>query len=88
MIASLAHRGPDADGYYRQGTAGLGHRRLSIIDLADGVQPMTNEDGTVWITFNGEILSFPELCAGLEARGHVFQTRWYGWISQAPSWTP
>jgi len=75
MTASLVHRGPDAGGFYRKGAVGLGHRRLSIIDLAGGAQPMSNEDGTVWITFNGEIFNFLELRCELEARGHTFKTR-------------
>lgn len=75
MTSSLIHRGPDADGYYRWGPVGLGHRRLSIIDLAGGAQPMANEDGTVWITFNGEIFNFLQLRAELESRGHVFKSR-------------
>ncbi len=74
MTGALAHRGPDADGFYRNGCVGLGHRRLSIIDLAGGSQPMSNEDGTVWIVFNGEIFNFPELRAELESKGHVFKT--------------
>jgi len=72
MTAALAHRGPDGHGSYaRQGVA-LGHRRLSIIDPAGGRQPMSNEDGSVWVTFNGEIYNFRELRQDLEARGHRF----------------
>ncbi len=79
MNETIVHRGPDGDGFKlcRAGdtTIGLGHRRLSIIDLAGGAQPMTNEDGTVWVTYNGEIYNHAELRRELEARGHQFQTR-------------
>jgi asparagine synthase (glutamine-hydrolysing) len=69
------HRGPDDSGSYLSGPAGLGHRRLSIIDLSSGHQPMTNEDGTLWIVFNGEIYNFRALRDRLVARGHEFRTR-------------
>jgi asparagine synthase (glutamine-hydrolysing) len=75
MTDTMTHRGPDDDGYYISGTIGLGHRRLSIIDLAGGHQPMTNEDGTVWIVFNGEIYNFEELEKELIQKGHSFKTR-------------
>ncbi len=75
MTAVLAHRGPDGDGVHVDGPAGLGHRRLSIIDLAGGAQPIGNEDGTVWVVLNGEIYNFRDLRADLEARGHRFATR-------------
>lgn len=75
MIGCLTHRGPDEFGLYRDGRAGLGHARLSIIDLATGQQPLTNEDGTYWIVFNGEIFNYLELRAQLEAAGHRFKTR-------------
>jgi len=71
----LAHRGPDDEGYYVNGPAALGQRRLAILDLAGGHQPMSNEDGTVWITFNGEIYNFRELRQRLEGLGHRFATR-------------
>jgi asparagine synthase (glutamine-hydrolysing) len=71
----LAHRGPDGEGYYWGPGPGLGHRRLSIIDLEGGHQPMSNEDGTVWIVFNGEIYNSPELRHELEQRGHIFRTK-------------
>ncbi|HEX3147582.1 MAG TPA: asparagine synthase (glutamine-hydrolyzing) [Gemmataceae bacterium] len=70
----LAHRGPDAKGFHIDGGVGLGHRRLSIIDLAGGKQPMANADGTVWVTFNGEIYNFADLRGPLEARGYPFAT--------------
>jgi asparagine synthase (glutamine-hydrolysing) len=75
MIGVLRHRGPDADGYHFDGPTGLGHARLSIIDLAGGHQPMCNEDGSLWITFNGEIFNHVELRQELVARGHRFATR-------------
>jgi asparagine synthase (glutamine-hydrolysing) len=74
MCQALFHRGPDDDGYYHHGPVGLGQRRLSIIDLATGHQPLGNEDGTVWVTFNGEIYNFQELRPELERRGHRFAT--------------
>jgi asparagine synthase (glutamine-hydrolysing) len=74
MTDILAHRGPDGDGFHLDGSVGLGHRRLSIIDLATGAQPMSNADGSVWITFNGELYNFRELRAELEARGMSFRT--------------
>ena len=75
MLSALAHRGPDDEGLVRCGPALLGQRRLSIIDLSpDGHQPMSNEDGTVWITFNGEIYNFPALRRDLEQRGHRFRS--------------
>jgi len=71
-----AHRGPDASGIHLDGSLGLAHSRLSIIDLSPaGHQPMPNEDGTVWIVFNGEIYNFPELRPDLERRGHRFRSR-------------
>ena len=75
MTRLLAHRGPDGDGHYIQGSVGLGHRRLSIIDLSTGGQPLANEDDTVWIVFNGEIYNFQELRERLVKRGHVFRTK-------------
>jgi asparagine synthase (glutamine-hydrolysing) len=70
----IRHRGPDDEGLFIDGNVGLGHRRLSIVDVAAGHQPMTNEDGTLRITFNGEIYNHAELRPGLEARGHVYGT--------------
>jgi asparagine synthase (glutamine-hydrolysing) len=75
MTDSLAHRGPDDSGYYLAPGIGLGHRRLSIIDLAGGHQPMFNEDRTVVVVYNGEIYNFPELVDELVGRGHEFRTR-------------
>lgn len=75
MLSSIYHRGPDGFGAYHDRDVCLGHARLSIIDLSGGAQPMSNEDGSVWITFNGEIFNFEELRAGLEERGHRFKTR-------------
>jgi asparagine synthase (glutamine-hydrolysing) len=75
MADTISHRGPDDEGYYLSGQVGLGFRRLSIIDLATGHQPLSNEDGTIWIVFNGEIYNFEQLRDDLLARGHVFRTR-------------
>jgi len=75
MSDAIAHRGPDDDGQYLSGCVGLGFRRLSIIDLSGGHQPMANEDETVWIAYNGEIFNHAEHRAPLEARGHRFRTR-------------
>ncbi len=74
MAKSIAHRGPDDDGFYISGPLGLGFRRLSIIDLSGGHQPMSDQDETVWVVFNGEIYNFPELRRELEGFGHVFRT--------------
>jgi asparagine synthase (glutamine-hydrolysing) len=74
MCALIAHRGPDDQGIYRDATAQIGMRRLAIIDLASGHQPIHNEDSTVWIVFNGEIYNFKELRAELERAGHSFYT--------------
>ncbi len=74
MMDAIAHRGPDDEGTYIAGGVGLGSRRLSIIDLLGGHQPMANEDGTVWVLHNGEIYNHPELRRGLVQRGHVFRT--------------
>ncbi len=74
MGSVLHHRGPDDEGYYAKGPAALGHRRLSIIDLDAGRQPIANEDETVWIVFNGEIYNFQVLRSDLISRGHRFRT--------------
>jgi asparagine synthase (glutamine-hydrolysing) len=75
MAGTMVHRGPDGEGVWSDGNVGLAHRRLAIIDLTDlASQPMCNEDGTVWITFNGEIYNFQDLRRDLEERGHIFRT--------------
>jgi len=74
MLAMIRHRGPDQFGIYLDDQAGLGNARLSIIDLHGGQQPMTNEDETLWIVFNGEIFNYVELRSDLEGRGHRFTT--------------
>ncbi|MBI1852946.1 MAG: asparagine synthase (glutamine-hydrolyzing) [Planctomycetes bacterium] len=75
MRDTLAHRGPDGVGVWRRGPAGLAHRRLAIIDVAGGAQPVENEDGSIAITFNGQIYNYRELREGLVARGHRFRTQ-------------
>jgi asparagine synthase (glutamine-hydrolysing) len=75
MTESLSHRGPDDQGVYLDTWAGLGSRRLSIIDLAGGQQPITNEDESMWIVFNGEIYNYRELRTYLQHRGHTFRTQ-------------
>ncbi|MGH9486493.1 MAG: asparagine synthase (glutamine-hydrolyzing) [Terriglobales bacterium] len=72
MCATIVHRGPDDEGIYARGGVGLGMRRLSIIDVAGGRQPIANEDGSVRVVFNGEIYNFPQLRQDLESRGHRF----------------
>jgi len=74
MTAALRHRGPDESGIYLDDGAALGHARLSIIDLSSGIQPIHNEDETLWIVFNGEIFNYPELREDLIAKGHRFLT--------------
>ena len=74
MCAAITHRGPDEDGFYRNGPVGLAMRRLAIIDLKGGQQPIPNHDRTAWIVFNGEIYNYLELRAGLEKQGHEFHT--------------
>lgn len=75
MADTIHHRGPDDEGYYSSGSVGLGFRRLSIIDLNTGHQPISNEDGTVWIVFNGEIYNYQELREYLLGKGHQFKTQ-------------
>ncbi len=74
MIGRLYHRGPDGSGWYRDESIALGHARLAIIDTVGGVQPLSNEDGSVWISFNGEIFNYVELASELKAKGHAFRT--------------
>ena len=75
MTTAIQHRGPDGAGYYLSREVGLGHRRLSIIDLGGGAQPISNEDDSLFVVFNGEIYNFIELREELEKKGHVFKTR-------------
>ncbi|MGH9405737.1 MAG: asparagine synthase (glutamine-hydrolyzing) [Terriglobia bacterium] len=75
MNRRIFHRGPDDEGFYAAGNIGLAMRRLSIVDLSTGHQPMSNEDGSLWIVFNGEIYNHRELRPGLEARGHRYRTQ-------------
>jgi asparagine synthase (glutamine-hydrolysing) len=75
MMTALKHRGPDDEGLYLKKRVGLGHTRLSIIDLNTGRQPISNEDGTVWIVFNGEIYNYQSLRKMLEGKGHKFATQ-------------
>ncbi|MET0153052.1 MAG: asparagine synthase (glutamine-hydrolyzing) [Candidatus Binatia bacterium] len=75
MCDAIRHRGPDDAGLWIDGPIGLGHRRLSIVDVAAGHQPMRNQDGRVWITFNGEIYNHPDLQPRFEAAGHRYRTR-------------
>jgi asparagine synthase (glutamine-hydrolysing) len=75
MTSTLQHRGPDDEGYYTGAGVALGHRRLSIIDLDTGKQPIFNEDKTIFVVFNGEIYNFPELKKELEKKGHRFYTK-------------
>jgi asparagine synthase (glutamine-hydrolysing) len=75
MRDALAHRGPDDAAIFTEGPVGLGHRRLSIVDVSGGAQPMSSSSGRTWIVFNGEIYNHPELLPRLRARGHVYKTR-------------
>src|SRR5688572_29373597 len=74
MGGAIAHRGPDGEGVLQEPGVGLAHRRLSIIDLAGGTQPLGNEDGSIQVVFNGEIYNYRELRAELEGKGHRFAT--------------
>jgi asparagine synthase (glutamine-hydrolysing) len=75
MCEVMIHRGPDEDGYYLKNNVALGHRRLSIIDLSSGSQPMSNDNKSIWIVFNGEIYNFPEIKKALVNKGFSFKTR-------------
>ncbi|MEA2762488.1 MAG: hypothetical protein QOD47_1772, partial [Gemmatimonadaceae bacterium] len=75
MAASIRHRGPDGYGFYIGQRVGFAHDRLGVVDLAGGAQPLTNEDGQIVVTYNGEIYNHPELRRELEQKGHVFRTR-------------
>ena len=74
MLNTIVHRGPDDSGCYVNANIGLGSRRLSIIDIETGNQPISNEDGTVWVVYNGEIYNYPTLRIQMEAKGHLFHT--------------
>src|SRR3954453_13337365 len=74
MARALVHRGPDEEGFLVRPGLGLASRRLSIVGLADGRQPISNEDRNVFVVLNGEIFEYPELRAELEGRGHIFRT--------------
>src|SRR5437867_3972277 len=74
MTDRLRHRGPDGSGVKMFSGGGIGHCRLSILDLESGAQPMCNEDGSIWITFNGEIYNYKQLRSELKALGHRFRT--------------
>ena len=75
MCNRLHHRGPDGYGEFFDDQVALGHRRLSIIDLSGGAQPLGNEDGSIQVVFNGEIYNYPDLQEDLEKRGHRFRTK-------------
>src|SRR5689334_12677918 len=75
MTDVIFHRGPDDEGFYVKENVGLGFRRLSIIDLSTGHQPLANEDETIWIIFNGEIYNYQEHQQNLIKQGHVFKTQ-------------
>ncbi len=74
MARTIIHRGPDDEGFFCEGAVGFGARRLSIVDVVGGHQPLSNEDGSVWIAFNGEIYNHPELRSKLIDRGHRYRT--------------
>src|SRR5512145_3359572 len=74
MCGLIRHRGPDDEGFHVDGPCAIGMRRLSILDLSTGHQPISNEDGTIWVVFNGEIYNYQELRAELIGLGHRFAT--------------
>src|SRR5260370_37991661 len=75
MSNTIVHRGPDDEGIYSGEGVGFGFRRLSIIDVGGGHQPISNEDGSLWVMLNGEIYNYPELRRELESQGHCLSTR-------------
>ena len=75
MSDAIRHRGPDSEGFFSAPGVGLGIRRLAIIDVRGGDQPISNEDGSIWIVLNGEIYNYPEMRVELEKRGHHFKTK-------------
>src|SRR5262245_37944934 len=75
MTSAIAHRGPDDEHFHVEPGVALGARRLSIVDLAGGRQPLSNEDDSIWVAFNGELFEYPELREELLANGHQFATR-------------
>src|SRR6267142_1674844 len=75
MTQAISHRGPDGVGFLQREGVALGHRRLTIIDLKTGQQPMSNEDESVWLTYNGEMYNFLELREELQQKGYRFRTR-------------
>jgi asparagine synthase (glutamine-hydrolysing) len=75
MNRRIVHRGPDDDGFFVEANVGLAMRRLSIIDIKTGHQPIANEDESIWIVYNGELYNHQELRKDLEARGHRYRTR-------------
>src|SRR5436190_23277932 len=74
MALAIVHRGPDEDGYLERPGLAFASRRLSIVGLADGKQPISNENGSVSVVFNGELFDYPEMRAALEAKGHHYRT--------------
>src|SRR5262245_58032942 len=74
MAYAIVHRGPDEDGYFQNDGVSLANRRLSIVGLFDGKQPISNEDGSIWVVFNGELFDYPEQRRKLEQKGHRFRT--------------
>ena len=75
MTDAIIHRGPDDEGAHLEPGLALGARRLSIVDLAGGHQPISNEDDSVWVAFNGELFEYPEIRRNLQSRGHILATR-------------